>query len=155
MDNELLVVKFRRALEDKIATAQVDLSQIDGFLPLVISSTLSGVEEAVIDFDETPKDAAAELLRKYVTSPDVEAIGLIFMANTVCREASDNRPIAEELKNEPDMSEAIMAYLFTKETSEYRRIKYKKKDEGNYTFFDEGWMKPTTFTGRFANPFKK
>lgn len=151
----LLLQKFKNAVNDKIAKARLDLMEFDGFLPIVVSSTLEGVEEAEIDLDETPKDEAANLLREYAKRPGVEAIALVFMADTVTTEPGEDRVLAEDLRDESDAVEAIMAYVYTKEVSEYRRIPYKKRAESDYWFGDDGWKEVNKQTGRFANPFAK
>jgi hypothetical protein len=152
--NIIFFSAFKRTVNNEIENLQAGLILHDGFLPTVISSTLTGIEKAEIDFEETPKDEAASLLRKYATSPDVEAIALIFMADTVALEPGMDRKLPEDLRDAPDAREAIMAYIYTKDQSESRRIMYKKNGDNDYWFGDEGWGDPGTLTGRFTNPFK-
>jgi hypothetical protein len=151
--NNILLEVFKRTVNDKIDNLRVDLLRFDGFLPTVVSSTLDGVKEAEIDFEDTSKDEASILLREYATSPDVEAIALIFMADTVALDPGVKRELPEDLKDDPEVAEAVMAYIHTKEKSEFRRILYKKRKDNDYWFFDEGWKDPGKLTGRFANPF--
>jgi hypothetical protein len=152
---ELLLKKFKNAVNDKIAKARLDLMEYDGFLPMVVSSTMEGIEEAEIDLDETSKDEAASLLREYAKRPGVEAIALIFMADTVTTEPGEERVLADDLREETDAVEAIMAYVYTREISEYRRIPYKKLKDNDYWFGDDGWKEVKKQTGRFVNPFAK
>jgi len=153
--SDILFEAFKKTVNDKIDNLRLDLVMYDGFLPAVISSTLTGVQEAEIDFDNTTKDEASSLLREYASCPDVKAIALIFMADTVALEPGEKRILPENLKDDPEMIEAIMAYIHTKEKSECRKILYKKLEgDNNYWFSDSGWKDPGTLTGRFANPFK-
>ena len=153
-NSDILFETFKKTVNSKIENLRLDLIMYDGFLPAVLSSTLTGVQEAEIDFEATSKDEAGDLLRKYATSPDVEAIALIFMADTVDLAPGEKRTLPKDLKDDPDSVEAIMAYIHTKEKSEYRRIIYCKKKNGDYWFAEESWKDPGVLTGRFANPFK-
>lgn len=149
----LLLDKFKTVMENSISNARIRLTLEDGFYPMVISSTFEGIQEAEIDFEETSKDESAVLLRKYATSPDVEAIGLIFMGDVLVRDPDDKRPVADDIREEADTKKAIMVYLYTKNSSSYRRVLYDKHGDDDYTFIDEGWRTPKVLEGRFANPF--
>jgi hypothetical protein len=154
--SDILFEAFKKTVNDKIDNLRLDLVMYDGFLPAVVSSTLTGVKEAEINFDNTSKDEASSLLREYAKCPEVKAIALIFMADTVALDPGEKRILPENLKDDPDMIEAIMAYIHTKEKSEYRKILYKKNKgaDNDYWFGDSGWKDTGPMTGRFANPFK-
>jgi hypothetical protein len=153
---ELFIPKFKDAVNNKVENLRLDLVLYDGFMPRILGLTMEGVEEAEIDLDETPKDEAGNLIREYAAKPGIMAVALIFMADTLVIEADEKRDvIPEDITSEPNKTDSIMIYLYTKEKSEYRRLLYEKKGDTDYWFSDEGWKEITAITGRFANPFMK
>lgn len=153
---DLFLPKFKDAVNNKVQNLRLDLVLYDGFMPRMLGFTLDGVEEAEINLDETPKDEAGNLIREYARKPGVMATALIFMADTLDIEADEKREvIPEDITDEPNKTDSIMVYLYTKGKSEYRRLLYSKRGDTDYWFSDEGWKEITALTGRFANPFMK
>lgn len=145
--------KFKDYLKNKVAEARLDLITQDGFMPLMISSTVDGVKEAEIDFDDISKEEASKLIQEYANKkPWVEAVALIFTAYTVLQKKDDK--LGEDLSKEKEMMEAIMVYLYTREKSEYRRYPYVKTEDNKYNWFDDGWKEVEDESGLFSNPFK-
>jgi hypothetical protein len=163
---EMVLEKFKLHLNDKMANAQFQLMLNDGFLPLFIYTTSKGVDEVEVDFEETSKDEAVEVMRERCKRPEVVACALLFCAYTLDQDLTDpkekDRVLSENLKDEKDATESIMLYLYTKDKTEIRRISYSKRDDkkagpvSNYWFGDDGWKDVTsTLDGRFSNPFKE
>jgi hypothetical protein len=149
MSNELLNKKFKAAVNNKIENLTLDLILFDGFLPHILFLTEDDVEEFEVNFDETPKEG---LLHEYASRPNVKAVALIFIADTL--NISKRKTLPLDIAADPENMEAIVSIIHTKEGSELRRKAYKRKGEKNYLFFDEGWEPAPNLTGRFSSPYK-
>jgi hypothetical protein len=64
--------------------------------------------------------------------------------------------LPDSLEGHKDSVEAIMAFLYTKNTTYTKDIPYYKDDKGGYGFMDMGWkeVEKEGLTGRLANPFR-
>lgn len=157
-----IIEEFKKNLDSNLSKVQTELMFHDGFYPLFVYTTATGVDEVEIDFEETSKDVSASIMREHCKNPTVVAAALIFCAYTVEQDLTDpkekHRVLSEDIQDEEDATEAIFMYLYTRDRSEVRRVNYTKKDQGaaginDYRFLDDGWNTAVNLTGLFSNPF--
>jgi hypothetical protein len=96
-------------------------------------------------------DEDVGLIADLMKSLAKKSIALVLLMDGFSKthEIRDGAPV----ENDDEISEAIVAIVYTKNETSMRQVFYVEKD-GDYSFCDMGWDTANKFGGNFANPYK-
>jgi Putative Ig domain len=96
-------------------------------------------------------DEDVGLIADLMKSLAKKSIALVLLMDGFSKtnEIRDGAPV----ENDDEISEAIVALVYTKNETSMRHIFYVEKD-GEYSFCDMGWDTANKLEGNFANPYK-
>ena len=101
-------------------------------------------------------DSDVEMVSELMAELAPTCSALIFVMDSYTIEVDKDKvkEVPENLKDNPESSQALVCLIHMKGASSLRQIRYSLKDDW-YSWFDLGWDDINDIAGRFKNPFDK